>query len=88
MTNELPKKFRDAHLRLLTSLPKRQHTSTAYCDIVARNKHSRGGVKWRKPVFVDGVRYPSIGEASRKTGITRQSIYQRIQRRKGARYAD
>ena len=87
MTNELPKEKRDAHLRMLETLPKRKHVITAYCDTVARNKHTRGGVKWRKPVEVDGVRYPSIGEAARKIGISRQQIYQRIQRRKGARYA-
>lgn len=79
---------RNAHLRLLESLPSTVHYANLTYANTPRNMNGKGGFRWRKAVVVDGVRYPSISHAAKKTGRSRQAIYQRIQRRNGARYAD
>ena len=78
-----------AHQRLMSTLPVREHVQESDYESTPRN--SSCGKSWprtRRAVVVDGVRYESMSVAAKKTGISRQAIYQRILRSDCARYAD
>ena len=76
------------HERLSSSLPSRIHQQRMEYEFTPKNLKGNGGFKPKKPVIVDGVRYESMSEAEKKTGVSRQAIYQRILRKDAASYAD
>ena len=80
---------KQAHERLMSTLPVREHVQESDYESTPRNSEcGRSWPRTSRAVVVDGVRYASMSIAARKTGITRQAIYQRILRGDSARYAD
>ena len=73
-----------AHEKLLATLPSRIHALSFGPEPKPATYKKPG-----RPVVVDGIRYPSMGEAEQATGYSRQLIYWWISQGKDrARYAD